>query len=116
MNWEFLKELAVCVILSSGVLVITIACYGLVKLPDIFCRSHAMGKAMTLGISLCLIALWLHIGTDEAGLKILLAVFFQFLTIPIAAHLLCFLGKVHGVKRWNSRPMDARWDSGKDKR
>ena len=56
-------------------------------MPDFFTRSHSIGKGMTLGISLLLIGLWLS-SPNVSGLKIIIAIFFQFVTIPVASHLL----------------------------
>ena len=72
----------------SGATFILLGGLGVVRLPDVYCRGHALGKAMTLGISLMLIGLWIHIGIGEAGIKVIIAILFQFATIPVAAHLL----------------------------
>lgn len=66
-------------ILTAGV--------GILRLPDILCRSHALSKALNLGIALILIALFWVIGTFAAGIKVFLAVLFQLITIPIAGHI-----------------------------
>lgn len=76
------------IFLLSGACFIFLGGLGVVRLPDVFCRGHALGKAMTLGISLMLIGLWIHIGIGEAGIKVIIAIMFQFATIPVAAHLL----------------------------
>src|SRR6056297_809029 len=78
--------IAACLLLGS--LVILLAAVGLIRLPDAVCRSHALGKGMTLGLVLVLIGLWLYLGLQAAGIKLPLAVAFQFLTIPVASHLL----------------------------
>lgn len=78
----------VAALVLLGCFVLLIAAIGIVRLPDVYCRSHALGKGMTLGISLLLLALWLHLGTESAGIKVPLAIAFQFATIPVASHLL----------------------------
>ena len=75
----------------AGSLIILVACIGIARLPDLFTRAHAVGKGMTLGISLMLLGLWLDPHTNVSGLKILAAVFLQFVTIPVASHLLARL-------------------------
>ena len=94
------RDLLVVVTALAGLVLILVAAVGLVRLPDVFCRSHALGKAMTLGLSLVLVALWIHLGFEEAGLVLPLALFFQFLTIPVAGHLLCRLGYRKNYPRW----------------
>lgn len=75
----------------SGSVLILISAVGVYRLPDVFCRSHALGKGMTLGITLVLFGLWAHLGLERAGVKVPLAVIFQFATIPVASHLLAQL-------------------------
>lgn len=83
-----------------GALTILIAMIGTVRLPDVFCRSHALGKGLTLGLTLLLTALWIDLGADAAGLKLAAAIFFQFLTLPVSAHLVAGLSRAKGIKRY----------------
>ncbi len=75
-------------LILTGSLVMLVSCIGMARLPDFYTRSHAVGKGMTLGISLLLIGLWAAPTPQVAGLKIFVAIFFQFVTIPVASHLL----------------------------
>lgn len=84
----------------AGAAFIVLAAVGLLRLPDIYCRAHALGKAMTLGLILVLLALWVELGVAEAGLILPLAILFQLLTIPVGGHLLCRLAKRRGLPRW----------------
>lgn len=99
-------------LILTGSFLVLVATIGLLRLPDVLCRSHAVGKAMTLGVSLLLIALFFIEPVREQGFRILLILIFQFLTIPISAHLLCRLALQKDVARWKKRPMD-RHDSAK---
>ena len=76
--------------LIIGMLFILIGTIGIITLPDVLCRAHAVSMALVLGISLMLLGLWVHLGTEAAGLKILLAISFQFGTTPVAGHLFGF--------------------------
>jgi multicomponent Na+:H+ antiporter subunit G len=91
---------AIAILLLSGVALMLIAAVGLVRLPDVYCRSHAVAKGMTLGISLMLVALWLHLGPAEAGFKVFVAILFQMATIPVASHVLTMIARQKGVPRW----------------
>lgn len=82
------REILIAILALGGALTILISMIGLVRLPDALCRAHALSKGMTLGISLLLCSLWLSLGTELAGFKIIAAILFQFLTIPVASHLL----------------------------
>jgi multicomponent Na+:H+ antiporter subunit G len=93
-------------LLLTGALLILVAAIGVVRLPDVLCRSHAVAKAMTLGIALMLLGLWLHLGEQQSMLKILLAIFFQLVTIPVSSHLLGLLALRQDLPRWKVRPMD----------
>ncbi|HKJ89595.1 MAG TPA: monovalent cation/H(+) antiporter subunit G [Oceanipulchritudo sp.] len=74
--------------LLLGSSIILLSAVGILRLPDAICRGHALGKGMTLGLILVLVGLWIYLGLETAGIKLPLAVLFQFLTIPIASHLL----------------------------
>jgi multicomponent Na+:H+ antiporter subunit G len=87
-------------LLLFGAGFILIAAIGLLRLPDVLCRSHAVAKAGTLGIFSVLLGLWVELGVATAGLKILLAILFQVTTIPVAAHLVCLLAKQKNLPRW----------------
>jgi len=94
------------VLVLSGSLLILAGAIGLVRLPDVLCRSHAVTKALTLGIFLMLIGLWLFLAEEGKGLKIALAIFFQMLTIPISGHLVSRLALQKNIPRWRHKPMD----------
>lgn len=99
-------DILMATLLLGGSLLILVAAIGLQRLPDIFCRSHALGKAMTLGITLMLLALGLELGLDTAGIKIVLIITFQFVTIPIASHLLSLIAWEKKLPRWKEKPVD----------
>lgn len=95
------------VLLLSGCSLMLLAAIGLLRLPDYYCRSHAVAKATTLGIGQILVAVWMQLGTDVAGLKIALALVFQVVTIPVASHLMSLTALRRGVKPWRA-PGDRR--------
>lgn len=82
-----------------GALIVLVAMIGLVRLPDVFCRSHALGKGLTLGLMVLLFGLWLDPRTEVSGLKVVAAVFFQFVTLPVASHLLSRLSYEKNLPR-----------------
>lgn len=92
-----IDDFLVATLLLLGCAVLLISAIGIIRLPDVYCRSHALGKGMTLGISLLLIALWLYLGTEKAGIKVPLAIAFQFATIPVASHLLSRVAYQTGI-------------------
>jgi multicomponent Na+:H+ antiporter subunit G len=98
------REVATTLLLLSGVLLIVIAAFGVARLPDLYCRAHALAKAVTLGIMLLLLGLWVDLAEEAVGLKIGLAIFFQFVTIPVAGHLLMLVARQKNIPRWKERP------------
>ncbi|MEI8191117.1 MAG: monovalent cation/H(+) antiporter subunit G, partial [candidate division NC10 bacterium] len=47
-----LQEILIAALCLLGTFLIVLACIGLVRFPDVFCRMHAAGKAGTLGVVL----------------------------------------------------------------
>ncbi len=90
-------------VMILGTTLIVTASIGLVKFPDFFCRAHALGKAMTLGICLILLATWMAIGNDQVGFKIAVAMVFQFITIPLSSHILGKVAYLKNIPRWKHR-------------
>ena len=105
-----IREILSSILLLAGSGLTLIATIGILRFPDVLCRAHALTKAMTLGIMLLLVALWISLGR-EVGLKVLLAIGFQFLTIPISGHLLGLIVLKKKVPRWH--PPD--WRSSRDR-
>jgi multicomponent Na+:H+ antiporter subunit G len=101
-----MTELLTATLILTGALFILTAAIGVVRLPDVLCRSHAVAKALTLGLFLMLLGLWMHLSDSRAALKIALAIFFQLVTIPLASHLVGLLALQKNLPRWKERPMD----------
>jgi multicomponent Na+:H+ antiporter subunit G len=95
-----IEEGLVLALAVGGTAFVVVAAVGLVRLPDLYCRAHALGKAMTLGLILLLLALWVELGAAQAGLVLPLAILFQLLTIPVGGHLLCRLAKRRSLPQW----------------
>jgi multicomponent Na+:H+ antiporter subunit G len=83
-------ELVTAVFLVVGTFLMMVAALGLLRLPDVFCRMHAAGKAGALGVVLIILGTaGIFFGTpNDVSIRALLAVVFQFLTSPTATHLL----------------------------
>lgn len=80
--------LAATLLLTLGAVVLVIAGWGVVTLPDALSRQHAATKAGTL--ALALVALGAFVAQPEAGFGVRLALILVFLvaTLPVASHLL----------------------------
>ncbi len=97
---EFSQLLALLFALT-GAFFLVVAGIGVLRLPDAYCRSHALGKAMTLGLSCLLLAMGCAI-PDLAWWKVALAIAFQLVTIPVASHLFCLIAYRRKPPHWSA--------------
>ena len=58
-------EITILIVAVIGVLFTFISAVGIVRLPDVYARMHAAGKASTLGVSCLLICAGLYYGESE---------------------------------------------------
>lgn len=101
-----MSEILAGCLMVAGTLLMVVAGVGVVRMPDALCRAHAVAKAVSLGISLILLGLWVRLGASTDGLKLALAIVFQLLTIPVASHLLARAVYLKNLPRWRERPVD----------
>jgi multicomponent Na+:H+ antiporter subunit G len=101
-NLDLAASILAVFLAVAGGFFLVVAGVGVMRLPDVYCRSHALGKAMTLGI----ICLLLSMGLAIPGLawwKVLAAVFFQLVTVPVASHLFCLVAYHRKLRRWSAQ-------------
>lgn len=75
------------VLILGGVMLAVTASIGLHRFPDVFARMHAATKPATLGLALVLLGAALRVEQRADVVKLLLVVMLQFVTAPIAAHM-----------------------------
>jgi len=78
-----IHETIVVIIAAIGVLFMLISAIGVLRLPDVLARMHAVGKAATLGISALLLSAGLFFQDGELWRMLALIALF-FITAPIA--------------------------------
>ena len=63
---------------------------GLIRLPDVYTRSHAATKSSTLAVLLTLSGTFLYFWFSEQfiSVRVFLGIVFVFLTAPVAGHLI----------------------------
>lgn len=77
-----------CVLLAAGAVLLVIAAWGVIVLPDALARQHAATKAGTLALTLVCTGAML-VAQDAAWTwRLLLTVGFLLATLPVASHLL----------------------------
>lgn len=78
-------ELIASVLVALGVLVITIAVIGMLRMPDIYTRLHAASKSVVLGV-VALLAVSAVVGAPGQIARAGLIGIFVLLTAPLSAH------------------------------
>jgi multicomponent Na+:H+ antiporter subunit G len=81
------RDVLTAVLLIGGLIVLTFAVYGVIKMPDVYTRLHAASKAAVLGILPFLLAAAID-GTLATITRTLLIALFLLLTTPVAAHVI----------------------------
>ena len=80
-----------------GVLSLLIGALGLLRLPDVYCRIHAVGMIDTAGASFIILGLAIHEGVSLVTVKLLFIGIFLFFTSPIATHAVAQVAHKSGV-------------------
>ncbi|MGB2468627.1 MAG: monovalent cation/H(+) antiporter subunit G [Candidatus Puniceispirillaceae bacterium] len=91
-----ISVLSGCFILL-GVLALLIGALGLLRLPDVYCRIHAVGMIDTAGASFIILGLAIHEGFTLVSVKLALVGIFLFFTSPIATHAVAQVAHKSGV-------------------
>lgn len=84
--------------IAVGVIALLIGSLGLIRLPDVFCRIHAVGMIDTAGASFIILGMVIHQGYSLVSVKLLLIGVFLFFTSPIATHAVAQVAHKMGVK------------------
>lgn len=91
-----------------GALLSVFSAYGLIRLPDVYLRSHAATKSATLGVLCVLTGVFLYFASSmqTASMNILLGIVFFFITAPVAGHLNGRAAHRSGVPLWTGTIQD----------
>lgn len=101
-------EYGIGIVVLFGALLSAVSAFGLVKLPDVYLRSHAATKSATLGVLFILAGAFLYFlfFRDHVSVKLLFGIVFVFITSPVAGHLNGRAAYRSGVSMWNGSVMD----------
>jgi len=93
-------EAVVLVMVIIGTLMNSLSSLGFIRLPDVYNRSHAATKSITLGILFILLGTFIHFlfVDDYFSVRLLLGIVFVFLTAPVTGHLIVRSAYRFGVK------------------
>jgi len=92
-------EVIGAVLILIGAIFSLISAIGNVRLPDVYTRSHAASKSSTLGVLCALLGTLLYFLITDSffSIRLILGIFFVFLTAPVAAHVICRAAYRHKV-------------------
>ena len=95
---ELLIELFSYFFISIGSILILIGSIGLLRLPDVFSRIHAVGMIDTAGIGFIILGLLLHSGCSNTSIKLIIMGAILFFTSPISGHAVAISAKQNDLK------------------
>ena len=88
----------VCIL--AGLFFLFVAAVGMIRLPDVFTRSHAVSLTDSLGAFLVLIGLALYQGFTINAFKILFVLGLLFLLNPVISHATVRAAHRAGLQPW----------------
>jgi multicomponent Na+:H+ antiporter subunit G len=103
-----MREIISYVLISLGALWLLVGSIGVIRLPDFYTRSHALGKPDTLGMILMMAGLATLQGLDLNSVKLILIMLFIAVANPAASHALGSAAVVNKLLPWLRRDEDER--------
>src|SRR5690554_1244752 len=91
------KEIIAVFLLCGGLFFLSVGVIGLIRLPDIFNRLHALGKCDTLGTGLVIFAMMLLVPGMTNIVKLLLMLLLTLTINPVMTHLITKTAYVRGT-------------------
>jgi multicomponent Na+:H+ antiporter subunit G len=98
-SWTQIADVAAAVLLVAGCALSLAGAVGILRLPDLLSRMHALTKPQTLGLLLVVTGLAVRLRDLPSFGMLLLIVLFQFTTTPVASHMLSRAGFRAGLVR-----------------
>ena len=91
------------IFIIAGLFFLIVAAIGVVRLPDVFSRSHAVSLTDSLGAFLMLFGISLHEGLDVNTLKILVVLVLLYILNPVISHATIRAALRAGLKPWKKK-------------
>lgn len=86
-----------------GLFFLLVAAIGMVRLPDVYTRSHAVGMTDSIGAFFLLTGLALYQGFSGNMVKILAVLVLMYLVNPVITHATVRAAFRSGVKPWSKK-------------
>ncbi len=96
-------EILSVMFILAGLFFLVVAAIGVIRLPDVFTRSHAVSLTDSLGAFLLLIGLAIYEGLSMNVLKILAVLALLYLQNPVIAHATLRAAVRAGLKPWEEK-------------
>lgn len=96
------------IVVLLGSLLSLVTTIGLIRLPDVYTRSHAASKSATLGVLLILVGalLYFWFADNYFSARLVLGIVFVFITAPVAGHLISRAAYYTDVPLWEKTVQD----------
>ena len=96
-------EILSMVFIVAGLFFLVVAAIGVIRLPDVFSRAHAISLTDSLGAFLTLIGIALHEGLSTNMLKILVVLSLLYIINPVITHATVRAALRSGLKPWKKK-------------
>jgi multicomponent Na+:H+ antiporter subunit G len=96
-------EILSMIFIVAGLFFLIVAAIGVIRLPDVFSRSHAISLTDSLGAFLMLIGIALHEGLGTNMLKILVVLSLLYIINPVITHATVRAALRSGIKPWKKK-------------
>ncbi len=95
-------EVLIVALAAAGTFFGGVAAVGVLRMPDLYTRTHAASKSDTLGAVLSLGAVAIVFGTGITTVKTVFLLVFMFVTNPTAAHAITRAARDQGIEPWTT--------------
>jgi len=93
-------EILSMIFIVAGLFFLIVAAIGVIRLPDVFSRAHAISLTDSLGAFLMLIGIALHEGLGTNMFKILVVLALIYIINPVITHATIRAALRSGLKPW----------------
>jgi len=97
------QTIVAIILIVGGAFFLTVSSLGLLRLPDFYARTHAVGKSETLGAILTLSGLAVYNGWELSTFKILFILLFVLIANPTATHAISRAALRAGLQPWTRK-------------
>jgi len=112
LNVNLIVETVAAFLILFASLMSVMSAIGILRMPDVYTRSHAATKSSTMAVLLSLVGAFIYLiaSINYVSIRLLLGIIFVFLTAPVAGHLITRAAYRSGVKLSEQSGEDALYD------